>query len=46
MIENLKDVPEGVVDAPADDVHGVEAGEAQQQPVEAVLHLWPEINFP
>jgi hypothetical protein len=36
-------VPECVVDATTDYVDCVVAGQAEQQPVEAVLHLWPQI---
>jgi hypothetical protein len=36
-------VPECVVDATTDYVDGVVAGQAEQQAVEAVLHLWPQI---
>ncbi len=35
-------MPECVVDATTDYVDGVVAGQAEQQPVEAVLHLRPQ----
>ncbi len=36
-------MPECVVDAATDYVDGVVTGQAEQQPVEAVLHLRPQI---